>query len=250
LNDSLGSTPMRFIDRLNLEAVLNDEKKREYESLFDRLWFHLVQAHDSHRAWEIIESFPIEVFCASDRERFLHLVKYNFARQVALAVINALTDEDPRALTFSVLTQFLIKHCKKEARHAVTMFIRQLGNSEEVKDLLKKAKTYRSKRLAHFDMIAPEGTGLSLYDMKIMLNQTEDFIQKLGIANSSMNTPEYSPFNQSQQTDIEYLLCLIVKDFKGDQQPEVWSNYFKALPLDLKLRANDWRRRAGLPEWD
>jgi hypothetical protein len=93
--------------QLKPEDVFAPQDLPQYELQFNRLWFHLANAHDSAYVVERIRAFPFHLFASPDRERFFTLVLFNFTRQVALTVINTLTDGTRGAHTFQTLQDWL-----------------------------------------------------------------------------------------------------------------------------------------------
>jgi len=244
--------------------IFTEEKAKEYELKLDSLWHELVQAHASMYVIEKVLNFPADFLLDLGRQTFLHLVLGNFTRQVALAVINALTDDDPRSLTFTSLKKWIVQNCLPEIRDEVSVYLEGLAIEDEIKSLLERAKTLRNKLLAHLDSeyaIDPTRKAeakISFVNLQCLVKRTEELLSGLCFGHRrSMLPVEYSylvchPEGVDRRSDIEYILDLLAADSTilrmPEEQEEYWPVYAEGLTQEQKKILNKWRRRIGKSE--
>jgi hypothetical protein len=242
------------------EDVIEPEYIAFYTEGMNRFYSELVNLNVNLFILDYVLSFPFGLFTLPGRTIFFTMVFLNFFYSSLLIITRIFTDEGSDVFTLRRFKDQLRSMVKEEYRDSFDAILRELRFDPETRNLLKKASTLRTERVAHLlekaVFKASEEERVTFGELKSLYQTLEKFFFTLSFSHGYMMLPfEYSPDVRhppgiDPRPDIEEILDLIAEksDFLHlpERNPEWWSLQRNQLSGEEIEIFNQYRQKFGL----
>jgi len=236
------------------EAFADDQSRESYEKVHDRLYLEkIVDAHECLRdARVIVVETPLWLLDPSTA-RLLYRTASIYFQHAALHVINALTDNDPRALTFNRLKACFLETCDPRKKEELERQIHAGFAANKFKTLRQRAEGLRNKSLAHFDLEYAMDSSLRA-SLRMTLKEVEEL---LGNAKELLHVLKpgvgmgFEVWSTGPERDMRYIVQQLMVDSRRLAmpeelpRPEAFAAIVKPWTSEQKRTFNDWRVKIG-----
>ncbi|WP_165251997.1 transposase [Paludisphaera soli] len=243
-------------DRMKAEDVLKAEFHKRYRDEIEYFYGRMTILHQNIYFLKCIIEFPGEIFIVHGDDFFLDYVVDNFSQVAILQIAKLATDSGSDVRTLPRFKNFMGTSVRDEYREDYQALLRNAKFDSRIKELFKKAKDQRDKRIAHSIDEPVEPLKFSelfeLTDELTRLYNVASFDTEFMFLFPTYNAKLIQHGWTRLPTDIEKILDGIAWNSHvlhlPEKKPDSWARRRETWEPTRLERFNRYRLRLGLPE--
>jgi hypothetical protein len=240
------------------EAFADAESREKYEKTHERLYLDVVvDAHECLRdARVILVDTPLWLLQPGPAPVLRHIA-ITYIQHAALHVINALTDNDPRALTLNKLKALFLGTCDPAKKAELGRQLRAGFRAHKFTSLRQRAGDLRDKSLAHYDEeyatnpALRASIGMTLKEVEALRGKAEGLLHVLKPGHGL----GFDVHTISPKHNMAYVVLQLMRDSPKLTMPDrehrmVFNAMTRDWPGEQRKIFNDWRVKTGMEALD